>query len=1507
MPASVEMLNRWGDNFLSFAWPMLWQSSLLIAIVFAFDFLTAKKIRASIRYALWMVVLVKLILPPALALPTSATWWLWRPSPVMEAPIAQNYTVTVDETDPPANFIPQTIPIALPPPKLNDTAWMMLVSVAVGAGLLLWLAFRWLRIARKVHHVTTSVNFAEILEATRQLARLRRPMRLRLIDSTLSPAVYGLFRPVILLPLVLTEKLSRRQLRAVLLHEAIHLRRGDVWVNCAQTFLQIAYWWHPLLWFANARIRRVREEAVDDAVMVALNTDADAYAPTLLEVAKLAFRRPLASLGLVGIMESRSALRQRIERLVDFRPPHKAGLTLLSLFAIFVFSAVALPMGQGPATSGNSFAADSNSDEQTLTMKVDPQVFIRNLKEMSRMTLEKDPNETLLDLMDSEGVDCASTHNIAFHTDTGEITTQNTPEQLEIFRRVIEQLNRADGKCELPLPSANRKKVLIKARFFWMTSDDLKELTMDATHRRNQSGSSPCWTADTAQFNQIEQQIKKLRLEPFSQPRMETAHGITCEMHIGTRTNWTELDCVPYVSDHDIELAFKAASASVVVQDTLTKTNLCEVYGKETVDDNGGIIVSTEDANNPQTNLVVMLNVKNVEEVPAAKNTTTSPNREKLGKLEREGHQFYDSGHFAEAEQDFTSALALEPTNPATSYWLFMATMRNQITNIHLDQFGPYNKAPLRQVVQDLNQKATNAGAVFNIYFSAIQYVDRSNAPAANTVVTLPVMKNISLAAAFELIVQGASQPTVYFVENVGGVTFSTGPDRYFEMRTFKVSTNVFMANLQKATGLHTFVSSSLVQLFSEAGLDLSPPKSLYFNGGHNVIFVYATRQDLDVIEHIVVELNDPRFQKSWLKTQDVANGPDRQAIYKKINSTHLGPVSYHNLPLSEVMDDLTQQSRKYDPDKQGIRFVFSPLSPAPTIDPATGLPLKTSETDPATIKINLSLNNVGLADLLNAICLVSDHPLKYSVQDYGVVFSEKTDADQYEMHTFKVDPNTVYSNLQKALSSVHEKDIERARAHPGPMAAASLDGSMNGLYAAPPLPAINDDSHYYVATSNPSQNISALAKQLFSALNINVDPPKTVFFNDRLGVLFVFATPQDLKIIEHIVEELNDPRFKASWLKLSKTSVSQSSAPANLNNVIGDPLTAKLPPNQPVSSYVDPTNLIQRTFPADYNGFIAAVRQKTGMEESIEGFKQLLIEAGVDLSPPKTVYRDNHGLFVYARKKDMATIQKVVDDLHCPARMVHIKARFFEVPITFFTKASAPSLAFSLTNGDIFTATEAKEFLHEIQSLKGVQELAEPEVTTISARHTEMRATVIQPVVTNFVLQTDSNNISSLIPQTTQIETGPVFDVIPMIPPGDQKVVLTVTVSLLEFLGYADTKNASPHYVTNSAGEKISIPVVLPQFQIKQTPLDATFILNDGQTVVLFPQPTDGVAFPLDDEKYRELVNGHSQQAEKKSENRSLIVLFTATLIDPAGNRLHSDDQIPIAKNTDYFDPVTP
>ena len=350
MAPLIEFLNDWGDRLLTFAVPMLWQSSLLIIVVGALDYLLARKIRAAVRHALWLVVLVKLLLPPALALPTGAAWWLSRSKPAIKVPAIPKTTVTYG----PAVAAPEVEPMvaAMPEPiqpRLDRAGWALLASGVVSGILLCWLAGRWWQVTRVVRGALPDDALNEELVAARSLIGSTSRVQLKLVTSRMSPAVCGWFRPVILLPEALAARLSPVQLRAVLLHELMHLRRGDLWVNGAQALLQVAYWWHPLLWVVNARVRRLREEAVDDAVMLALRDDAENYAPTLLEVARLALQRPRLSLGLVGIMESRSALRQRIERLLDFRAPSRAGVTFAAWLGIGIFSAVALPMGEAPA------------------------------------------------------------------------------------------------------------------------------------------------------------------------------------------------------------------------------------------------------------------------------------------------------------------------------------------------------------------------------------------------------------------------------------------------------------------------------------------------------------------------------------------------------------------------------------------------------------------------------------------------------------------------------------------------------------------------------------------------------------------------------------------------------------------------------------------------------------------------------------------------------------------------------------------------------------------------------------------------------------------------------------------------------------------------------------------------------------------------------------------------------------------------------------------------------
>ena len=113
-----------------------------------------------------------------------------------------------------------------------------------------------------------------------------------------------------------------------------------------QTLLQIVYFYNPLLWVANAVIRKVREQAVDEMVLAAMGEGAEDYPEALLNISRLTFNRGVLSLRLIGVVESKKALSGRIKHILSRPFPKTAKLGIIGLMAVIVAGAVLLPMAK---------------------------------------------------------------------------------------------------------------------------------------------------------------------------------------------------------------------------------------------------------------------------------------------------------------------------------------------------------------------------------------------------------------------------------------------------------------------------------------------------------------------------------------------------------------------------------------------------------------------------------------------------------------------------------------------------------------------------------------------------------------------------------------------------------------------------------------------------------------------------------------------------------------------------------------------------------------------------------------------------------------------------------------------------------------------------------------------------------------------------------------------------------------------------------------------------------
>jgi general secretion pathway protein D len=156
---------------------------------------------------------------------------------------------------------------------------------------------------------------------------------------------------------------------------------------------------------------------------------------------------------------------------------------------------------------------------------------------------------------------------------------------------------------------------------------------------------------------------------------------------------------------------------------------------------------------------------------------------------------------------------------------------------------------------------------------------------------------------------------------------------------------------------------------------------------------------------------------------------------------------------------------------------------------------------------------------------------------------------------------------------------------------------------------------------------------------------------------------------------------------------------------------------------------------------------------------------------------------------------------------------------------------------------------------------------------------------------------VSAITPTVQQIETGPVLDVLPDVLSDGYTINLTLIPSLIEFSGYQ-----TPPSLGNFSSTGLNVvllPTALPEFSVRE--VTTTVNVWDGQTVALGGLIEDEIMYTKDQVPVLGDVPiiGRLFQSQSKSDTkRNLMIFVTATMIDPAGNRVHSDDELPFAEN---------
>ncbi len=263
--------------------------------------LLPRRIRPTLEGALWTIVLIKFLIPagPGWSISMASLCESLRCKPAVQSmlrtlsPMTSVGRIDAVVLDTHLAFGPTRAKLVDPP-----CYWVTLGAAAYATCVVALLGrrgrgYRRLRARCNALPVARASTRNLVVDVCGELGVRRIPV-VRVSDESAAPFVMGLLHPILMLP---RDQLYRREeLRAVLVHEVAHLRRGDLLVRHLQRIAAVLLFFWPVVAWVNRRIDLAREYACDEWALSLGTLTPAGYARCVLNatrparVVRLAFR-----------------------------------------------------------------------------------------------------------------------------------------------------------------------------------------------------------------------------------------------------------------------------------------------------------------------------------------------------------------------------------------------------------------------------------------------------------------------------------------------------------------------------------------------------------------------------------------------------------------------------------------------------------------------------------------------------------------------------------------------------------------------------------------------------------------------------------------------------------------------------------------------------------------------------------------------------------------------------------------------------------------------------------------------------------------------------------------------------------------------------------------------------------------------------------------------------------------------------------------------------------------
>lgn len=395
-------------------------ASILVVLILGVKILLRNKLTPRWHYLLWMILIVRLILPwspdSSYSIYSILSRSYEKAVSVQSQPVVSPKTehmqetttdisgaraVTEEERSPAGRLqttkeskTETTIPIEKQkgePISLYTIALYIWLTGVIVLGLVTYIINRQLYRYIQQQPVIKDKRIINIFENCKQSMSVQQSIPLLQAGKVSSPTVLGFFRARILLSNVYIGQLTDQQLRHIFYHELAHIKRRDVAANWLMHSLLILNWFNPILWFAYVCMRENQELACD------------AYALTFMEEEeKISYGFTIISLlehysnyyqipSLANLSRNKRTLKRRIFMIKKFQKK-SYGWSILGIVAVLIISSLSLLNAH--ANGSNVKQEKQAETKETATGEVESNGYDPRMKKFISEQAEEFKNTT---------------------------------------------------------------------------------------------------------------------------------------------------------------------------------------------------------------------------------------------------------------------------------------------------------------------------------------------------------------------------------------------------------------------------------------------------------------------------------------------------------------------------------------------------------------------------------------------------------------------------------------------------------------------------------------------------------------------------------------------------------------------------------------------------------------------------------------------------------------------------------------------------------------------------------------------------------------------------------------------------------------------------------------------------------------------------------------------------------------------------------------------------------